>query len=92
MQRRAAGQRYRNKTLYNGNAVLALLRDGYRCQACNTVGNLHIHHIDGRGCLLPVEDQNNELDNLITLCVGCHAATHRMRERLEREAEERSSS
>lgn len=88
MQRRAASLRYRNKTMYGGNRVAALLRDGYRCQACNAVGNLHIHHIDGRGCLLPVADQNNDLENLITLCVACHAATHRMRERIERAAEE----
>ena len=55
-----------------------MLRDNFTCQSCNRnknqLGNnrLEIHHIDGNGSSKPKEEQNNSLDNLITLCHKCH--------------------
>ncbi len=40
------------------------------CQVCGATNRrLHVHHIDGNGL-------NNNLDNLITLCVPCHRRAH----------------
>ena len=49
--------------------VLVLENDDYTCQKCGKVGDsrLHIHHIHKR-----VEGGLDTLDNLITLCPGCH--------------------
>lgn len=49
-------------------------RDGYFCQQCKyrqkQLGyKLYIHHID-------YDKQNNNLDNLISLCRSCHAQTN----------------
>ena len=43
-----------------------------QCFKCNKRGNLTQHHIDGNGTHLPLEDQNNDPSNLITLCPSCH--------------------
>lgn len=71
---------------YGGNRIVALRRDNFTCQACGFSAQMgmHIHHIDGKGSLLPPEEQNNELSNLITLCVSCHCRVHRLKEREER--------
>lgn len=42
----------------------ALYRDNYSCQICDQSGNV-IHHLDGN-------NQNNSLENLVTLCGFCH--------------------
>ena len=45
-------------------------RDNFKCQSCGKkVKSLEIHHKDGRF-------QNNNLDNLITLCRSCHNRAH----------------
>lgn len=48
-------------------------RDDYTCQECGVLCKNNIlintHHID-------YDIKNNELSNLITLCVGCHAKTN----------------
>jgi hypothetical protein len=52
-----------------------LTRDGYRCQApgCQHVHGLDVHHILSRRL-----GGSNKLDNLITLCRGCHQLVHEM--------------
>jgi len=50
------------------NAVLD--RDEHKCQKCGDDGKLIVHHIDGN-------DNNNVLNNLITLCNKCHLSLHR---------------
>jgi 5-methylcytosine-specific restriction endonuclease McrA len=47
-------------------------RDSWRCQNCGTSENLQVHHIQARSKLGP-----DSLENLITLCAGCHEALHR---------------
>ena len=49
-----------------------LRRDGWRCQACGTMSNLEVHHIEFRS-----HSGNDSELNLITLCAACHAQTHR---------------
>ena len=43
-------------------------RDNYTCQKCFHLGNI-VHHKDRN-------KQNNNLDNLVTLCRKCHATIH----------------
>lgn len=56
---------------YNGNATIL----GGKCFICGTEKRLHIHHIDGNNGdnRKPL---NNDKDNLIILCIKCHAKVH----------------
>lgn len=49
-----------------------LRRDGWRCQSCGTMSNLEVHHRKFRS-----HSGADSEENLITLCTGCHARTHR---------------
>jgi 5-methylcytosine-specific restriction endonuclease McrA len=49
-----------------------LRRDGWRCQYCGTMSNLEVHHKEFRG-----HSGADSEENLITLCVACHAGVHR---------------
>ena len=51
-----------------------LERDGHRCRSagCGRTRHLEVHHRVPR-----VRGGSNRPDNLITLCSGCHRATHR---------------
>ena len=40
-----------------------------RCVECGTTNNLHVHHKD-------MNNLNNNMDNLMTLCVRCHTLEH----------------
>ena len=51
---------------------IALERDGYRCAECGIISNLEIHHIEHRA-----NGGNDDIDNLITLCVYCHYEQHK---------------
>ena len=46
-------------------------RDGYRCQQCGKAGMLEVHHLRSLS-----QGGDNELDNLRTLCRGCHIQLH----------------
>jgi len=48
-----------------------LKRDGWRCQMCGSLENLQVHHKKFRSRL-----GDDSAENLITLCVDCHQATH----------------
>lgn len=49
-----------------------LQKDGRVCQGCGTGSNLEVHHrTPYRFCY------NNALDNLVTLCAGCHRDIHK---------------
>ena len=49
----------------------ALERDGWRCQSCGSQRDLQVHHLRPRSQL-----GHDALENLITLCVGCHQHHH----------------
>ncbi len=71
-------QRYaRSQRWFTGNDQAALLRDEYRCIMCGATENLLVHHLDGqcRG----TDSPNHALENLATLCRGCHQRVHRPR-------------
>jgi len=48
-----------------------LERDGWRCQSCGSQSDLQVHHLKPRSQL-----GHDALENLITLCVGCHRRQH----------------
>ena len=56
----------------NISSVRFSAEDSWRCQNCGTAGNLQVHHIQSRRKL-----GTDSLENLITLCAGCHEALHR---------------
>ncbi|MHC4253948.1 MAG: HNH endonuclease [Planctomycetota bacterium] len=68
--------------MFSGNRLACLIRDGFRCQECglhdpdDTVLNIHHRDGNGKGCARP----NNNLSNLVTLCVRCHTRRHRQKE------------
>ena len=51
----------------NPNTFLSLKKNG--CNDCNSMENLHIHHIDGN-------KTNQQLENLQCLCMRCHKKAH----------------
>jgi hypothetical protein len=64
---------------FGGNRQYVLERDGYKCQECGMTDAEHrekwnrqitIDHIDGQGRYS--ETQNNDVSNLVTLCLSCH--------------------
>ena len=60
--------------LKKSDKKIILERDNYTCRYCKKrdyhfKSSLHIHHID-------YNPQNNDLDNLITLCFRCHRNTN----------------
>lgn len=48
-----------------------LRRDGWRCQVCGSMSNLEVHHKRFRS-----HSGEDTEDNLITVCMDCHAACH----------------
>jgi 5-methylcytosine-specific restriction endonuclease McrA len=57
--------------------VAVLERDDFKCQICGRNNKLHVHHIDGKG--ETTGNPNNDMDNLITLCTGCHVSLTKFR-------------
>ena len=51
-----------------------LRRDGWRCQLCGAMTNLEVHHQRFRSHAGHISEEN-----LITLCVSCHAEMHSQR-------------
>ena len=48
-----------------------LERDRWRCQFCGSMQHLQVHHLEFRS-----HSGSDSEENLITLCVGCHAQAH----------------
>lgn len=67
---------YMDEQRFGGNRTKALERDGYKCTSCGSDYRIQVHHIDEMGRNKPKEVQNNELNNLITLCAKCHIEQH----------------
>jgi len=54
---------------FGGNRLKAIERDSYKCTMCGFMEGLHVHHKDKNR-------KNNSLENLQTLCAGCHSRIH----------------
>lgn len=67
-------KRKREQTWFDGNREAALLRDNHACVRCGKTAGLVVHHKDGNG--RGSKNPNSELENLETLCRGCHAEEH----------------
>jgi 5-methylcytosine-specific restriction endonuclease McrA len=48
-----------------------LRRDSWRCQSCGTMSNLEVHHKEFRS-----HSGDDSEENLITMCIDCHAIAH----------------
>lgn len=59
-----------NKNEWNKIRKQVLERDDWTCGACEhrAESYMNIHHLE--------EEENNALDNLVTVCVACHAILH----------------
>lgn len=67
-----------NRLLFGGNKYKVLERDKNKCKKCGLTNkehlglygaSIHVHHKD-------MNRKNNSMDNLITVCVSCHAKEH----------------
>ena len=67
--------------MFGGNREKVIQRDNETCQACGMTRQQHyekyerditVDHTDRRGRGVPIEQKNNDMDNLITLCISCH--------------------
>ena len=70
----------RSYKMLDGARALVDERDGNACRLCGRHGKT-IHHIDGNGNVklgIRQPNPNNRLDNLITLCKGCHEALEKL--------------
>lgn len=61
---------------FGGNRLAVLERDNHRCTMCGSDYRLQVHHKDEMGRNKPREVQNNDINNLITLCAKCHIKQH----------------
>jgi 5-methylcytosine-specific restriction endonuclease McrA len=50
-----------------------LARDGWKCQCCGSLISLQVHHLVRRSQL-----GSDTLENLMTLCAGCHRRVHNL--------------
>ena len=75
----------RDRHMFGGNRLVAIARDGYKCTECGMSNDEHVetfnrglsvHHIDKNGCNKRHSEKNNDLDNLVTLCLKCHSRIH----------------
>jgi 5-methylcytosine-specific restriction endonuclease McrA len=57
---------------YNLLCHRVLERDAWRCQNCGSSKDLQVHHLNKQSKL-----GDDALDNLMTLCVGCHKWQHK---------------
>lgn len=60
---------------FTKNKVAALERDDWTCQICGRQERLHVHHRIPR-----YQGGTEALDNLITLCSGCHMTIEHSRD------------
>jgi len=58
------------------NYLEALKRDGFKCVKCGNNKSPHVHHIDNNGTGKEMNQRNNSLENLVTLCNPCHMKVH----------------
>jgi 5-methylcytosine-specific restriction endonuclease McrA len=75
-----------HKKRFGGLRDNVLARDNYSCKRCGMTDKEHmakwnrhitVDHIDGLG--RNVQDPNNNIDNLQTLCLSCHGRKDKLR-------------
>lgn len=66
-------KRYINGKKFRELRKLVFERDGYKCQLCNSSENLTVHHKTYDN----LYNEENHLEDLITLCYICHCAIHK---------------
>ena len=73
LSRQKRARRARNSAQWQNARAAAKQRDGARCVHCGATEGLQVHHV------VRLEDGGAafELNNLVTLCVGCHGEQHR---------------
>jgi 5-methylcytosine-specific restriction endonuclease McrA len=73
LSRQKRARRARNSAQWQKARAAAKQRDGNRCVHCGATEGLQVHHV------VRLEDGGAafELNNLVTLCVGCHGEQHR---------------
>jgi 5-methylcytosine-specific restriction endonuclease McrA len=73
LSRQKRARRTRNSAAWQKARAAAKQRDGNRCVNCGATEGLQVHHV------VRLEDGGAEFDlnNLVTLCVGCHGEQHR---------------
>ena len=73
--------KFMHKKRFNGLRELVILKDEEKCRNCNLTRKEHkkiygiditVDHIDGNGRYSQI--QNNNLNNLQTLCLKCHGS------------------
>lgn len=69
-QRHSVERRARNSAKWQQARAAARRRDGERCQRCGSTDQLQVHHIKP----LAEGGDKYDLENLATLCHGCHVA------------------
>lgn len=71
----------RDRLMFGGNREKAIIRDGESCTECGMKRQEHldkfnrdiiVDHKDRMGHGVNYENKNNDLDNLVTLCLPCH--------------------
>ena len=63
----------RNEILDPDFREMVLIRDSYRCQKCDSLEDLEVHHIEG---VAQEPMLANDLDNCLTVCHDCHVEIH----------------
>lgn len=71
----------RDKHYFGGNRETVIQRDGEKCVNCGMTRSEHfkkynrditVDHKDKKGRNSSVNEKNNSIDNLVTLCMACH--------------------
>jgi 5-methylcytosine-specific restriction endonuclease McrA len=79
--RSKSAKAYIEKTLYGGKREIVIQRDGEKCVKCQMTRTEHqekferdlaVDHIDRRGFNVSIDEKNNDINNLQTLCFPCH--------------------
>ena len=73
-------QQWHRDRNFGGNYEKVLDRDGGKCLLCGSKKSIIVHHVDENR-------QNNEMDNLRTLCRKCHPKIHYSKDRVKIQSE-----
>lgn len=73
-----SAQKFNNKTNFDGKRFDVLKRDNWECQECglNNAQSIVIYGMELNVHHKNKDKTNNDLTNLITLCIKCHSKVH----------------